>query len=273
MRLKKFMLNSNEFISHVGKTLLPYNQQQKVYGFWNIDCKFNPNGERCFNYKIAVIKTKYQGVAYYSDELSDAESFSIIGSSISEIKTMHNGVRLALLDSLAPRRVPDRVINLHGDSISKSLERAKILSEYSVKLLEISKSTHEIDFVNVGVVSLLMRNLVQKGYLVKGSDFDRSVIDDKNIFDGMHTLELISKSKVAIVTGMTMTNGSIIDIMKVAKKSGTKVIMFNETGAGLNNYLFDLGVDLIIAEPFPFYIFDGDNTIEIHQKNDQIGLL
>lgn len=257
----------NKFLKCIGRPLLVCNQNQRVYGLWKIDCKFNPNGERCFNYKIIVIKTKYQGAAYYVDNINEFDSESIVGSKISEIKIEHNGLLLAILDSLAPRRRPDTVINLQGDSISKSVERAEIIARYAEMLIEESNINKKIDFINVGVVTLLMKNLIRKGYIVKGSDFDKSIIDDKDVFGGEHTLELVKQARVAIVTGMTMTNGTIMDILKVARDSGTKVIMFNETGAGLNTFLLDLGVDIIISEPFPFYIYDGNTTIEVHIRN------
>lgn len=261
-------MSKNRFIDAIWQPLLKQNLNQKIYGFWDVVCKYNPNGERCFNYNFLILKTKHQGVAYYTDKLSHQDVAFIVGNRVSEVKIKHTGLQLALIDSLASKRKPDEIITLHGDSLQKSIRRAEIIADYANKLLAETSGDKEIDFLNVGVVTLIMKKLADKGYIVKGCDFDETIINNGKhmlpIYSGQQTLDLIKHSKVAIVTGMTMTNGTIIDIVRVAKENKTKIIMFNETGASLTTYLFDLGVDIVIAEPFPFYIYDDITKIEVH---------
>jgi hypothetical protein len=42
--------------------------------------------------------------------------------------------------------------------------------------------------------------------------------------------------------------------------------MFAETGSNLGDFYVKNGVDCVIGEPFPFYIFQGKNTLNIFRK-------
>jgi hypothetical protein len=42
--------------------------------------------------------------------------------------------------------------------------------------------------------------------------------------------------------------------------------MFAETGAWLGReYCRSFGIDAVISEPFPFYIFEGTSTLRVHR--------
>jgi hypothetical protein len=57
------------------------------------------------------------------------------------------------------------------------------------------------------------------------------------------------------------------DIIDTCKEKNTKVVIFAETGANFGEeYCSTLGVDSVVSELFPFYIFQGVSTIEIYRK-------
>jgi hypothetical protein len=52
-----------------------------------------------------------------------------------------------------------------------------------------------------------------------------------------------------------------------AQKAGTKLLLFAETGANFGEeYCRSIGVDAVVSEPFPFYIFQGVSTIEVYRR-------
>jgi NADH/NAD ratio-sensing transcriptional regulator Rex len=84
---------------------------------------------------------------------------------------------------------------------------------------------------------------------------------------GAKTYSFVEDVDVAIITGMTLTTDSITDIMDTAKRCGTRVLMFAETGANMGEEYTsgEVGVDICVSEPFPFYIFQGLTTIEVYR--------
>lgn len=263
---------SNEFIKNAKKYYndkydLKCFDENVLCGAWEFLCLYNPFGERLFNYNIIVLKTKYQGSAYYLDKIDKDVLINHMGRKINDLPYINDAFQLALIDSYVPQSISKKHYLLNGDSTKKSIERAKIVADYSVKLLNSGTfEKKEYDFLNIGVVKKIMMEITNRGYKIIGSDyekFDSSFL----IYDGSKTLELIKQVKVIIVTGMTMVNGTIVDIIKIAKQNNTKIIMFNESGARLSEYLLKLGVDIIISEEFPYYIFDGYSSINIYYNN------
>jgi hypothetical protein len=45
------------------------------------------------------------------------------------------------------------------------------------------------------------------------------------------------------------------------------LLLFAETGANFGEeYCRTMGIDTVVSEPFPFYIFQGTSTIEVHRR-------
>ena len=110
--------------------------------------------------------------------------------------------------------------------------------------------------------------------LVTASDLDENIINKElcgvNIADGaLHTDELVAEADLAIITGMTISNGSLPEIIKIAKENNTKIMIIAETGAGFGRAYCELfGVDIVVSEPYPFYIFNCYSEIKIYRKGN-----
>jgi hypothetical protein len=116
-----------------------------------------------------------------------------------------------------------------------------------------------------------IKELVDMDIDVIGADFDNEIVGKKlfgkaEIVHGEKTLETIKKCDVAIITGMTLTTNTLDEIITTANESNTKIVMFAETGSNLGDFYVKNGVDCVIGEPFPFYIFQGKNTLNIFRK-------
>jgi uncharacterized protein (DUF4213/DUF364 family) len=126
--------------------------------------------------------------------------------------------------------------------------------------------------VNVGAIGVIIDTLRKQNMHVTATDLDEALINNKlsdvEIADGaLHTNEYVAEADVAIVTGMCIGNGTLPEIVDIANKNGTKLIIVAETGAGLGRAYCDLfDIDVVVAEPFPFYIFDCHSEMLIYRK-------
>lgn len=247
-----------------------------IRGLWSVDCLFKPNvKERTFNYKFIVAQTIGQGCAYSLVTNYDVKYLEgLMGKNYLDLKLEDTALEVAVLDAIYStlQREPDRVVEISGNSVDKAEDRARIVAEEAIRLIDYKKLKNERPLLlNVGVVGNIIKELIDKDMDVIGTDFDGEIVGKKlfnkaDIIHGERTLEMIKKCDVAIITGMTLTTNTLDDIINTAREHNTKLIMFAETGSNLGDFYVENGVDCVVGEPFPFYIFQGKNTINIFRK-------
>ncbi len=239
-------------------------------GIWGVDCFFNPsNNGRVFDYKFIVSQTKGQGCAYSTNLEYQRECFcSYIGKDFLEKNIDDFAMKVSLFDSVfglisKPKNCVEKIMNAPSDK--KLKWRTSIVLEEAKKLLG---NLNGKRIVNVGVVGDFIKSFAEKGALVVGTDFDESIIGKQifgniSIIHGSNTLNEIANSDLAIVTGMTITTQTIDEIIDCCQKNNVKLIVFAETGANIAGYYINRGVDVFLAEHFPFYIFNGVSVIDV----------
>lgn len=247
-----------------------------IRGLWSVDCLFKPNvKERTFNYKFIVAQTIGQGCAYSMSTNYDVKYLeSLMGKNYLDLKLEDTALEVAILDAIYStlQREPDRVVEISGNSVDKAEIRAKIVAEETIRLIDNNNLKNEKPLLlNVGVVGNIIKEFVDKDMDVIGTDFDSEIVGKKlfgraEIIHGSNTLEMVKKCDIAIITGMTLTTNTLDDIINTAKEHNTKIVMFAETGSNLGDFYVENGVDCVIGEPFPFYIFQGKNTLNIFRK-------
>lgn len=242
-----------------------------IRGLWKTELLFKPNeNERTFEYTYLLIQTIGQGCSYCCDKACiDSE---LVGQDARTVVSEHSCMRIATLDAIFSvfDRHPVRTYLIDGTSIDKTVQRTRIVVDEVMSLLDGVSAKRAPRVVNVGVVGNFIRLLAGKGVKMFATDLDEGLIGKEihgtKVEDGDCTLPRVADSDLALVTGMTLTNGSFNQIFETAKESGTKLVMFNETGANLGESLCRLGVDSVISEPFPFYIFQGQSRIDIYRR-------
>lgn len=247
-----------------------------IRGLWSVDCLFKPNiKERTFNYKFIVAQTMGQGCAYSTVKNYDIEYLeSLMGKSYLDLKFEDTALEVAILDSIYStlQRTPDRQIELSGTSVEKAEARAKIVVEEAMRLINKENLKNDIPLVcNIGVVGNIIKELIDKDLQVVGADFDEEIVGKKlfnevAVVHGENTPKLIEQSDVAIVTGMTLTTGTLDEIITAAERYKTRLVVFAETGSNFGSFYVQNGIDCAIGEPFPFYIFQGMTTLNIFRK-------
>jgi hypothetical protein len=242
-----------------------------IRGLWKTDLLFRPSSnERTFNYTYVLAQTVGQGCCYCPSPVQ--LDHATMGTDAREILHERNPVSIAVLDSILARisRQPQEVHNLCCDSVEKARLRTEVILREAERLLPDDKGA-KARIVNVGVVGELLRRLKEKYQHVTATDFDEVIVGlslhGVPIDHGSLTLEHVREADLAIVTGMTLATGTLEGIIETARSSGTRLVVFAETGGNFGEeYCRGLGVDAVVSEPFPFYIFQGATRIEVYRK-------
>lgn len=242
-----------------------------VRGIWKVELAFRPNpAERTFKYTFWLAMTRGQGCCYCTGD--DQRGRELVGHDVRELVKEKTCISIAALDSLyaSLERKPAASYQLVGNPIEKTDARTEIILHESERLVS-GICGRKPRVVNVGLVGNIVRDLVARGYDVRASDMERDTVGTSVhgvlVEDGTRTYDLVRESDLAIVTGMTIATDSLELILAEAHKSGTKVLVFAETGANFGEeYCRTMGVDAVVSELFPFYIFQGTSTIEVYRQ-------
>lgn len=244
-----------------------------IRGLWKVDLAFKPNpDERTFRYNFLVAQTVGQGSCYCDKTLEINDG--LLGRDAREIISEMSCYEIAILDSIYASipRSPAEVHELRGNSVEKAVTRGAIIVDEVERLLKrMGAVPEETTIVNVGVVGNLLKALREKRYNVVATDLDSKIIGTSihgvTVQDGARTYQAVRDADVAVITGMTLTTDALNDIVHVCRENQTRLVMFAETGANFGDeYCRTIGVDVVVSEPFPFYIFQGVTTIEIYRR-------
>jgi Putative heavy-metal chelation len=199
----------------------------------------------------------------FFDETADLRIGSLkklVGLDVLELEAWPQAVQVAALDAAygATSKRGGRRTTIHGLPHEKAAVRAEIVAREVVAQLKASKAAKPNQVAYVGVVGEIVEAVNRRRPVrCVATDFSKQVIGrkilDTVVISGNDTLAAVAGANVAVVTGMTIGNGTLGEILRVAKKNNTRIVMFAQTGANLGRELIKLGADAVIAEPFPFY--------------------
>ncbi len=253
-----------DYVGHLTQVALRFTKRQDRL-IQSIESTQYSNNLNCKNVELNLqylsILSKGLGCSFYERSwMSCLESLNgLVGRDALSLEDFPLFVRIAALDSLfsALDPAPDSSWLLEGHPKEKSLERAKIIASEAIALTETDiERKYGVSCIGVvePIVKLLSKGLGQAiGLADNREDIIGSKLFGNEILSGKHTLDLVSESNSIVVTGMTLSNGTFAEITQVAKECNTKVLLFSQTGANFGRNLLDIGVDLAICEPYPFY--------------------
>lgn len=261
-----------ESLSNIRNDILnnSLSQDRILKGIWSVDCLYNPSDNgRIFDYKFIVSQTKGQGCAYsirsnYSHEILK----NYVGKDFLEVDTNDVALEVSFLDSLYGVLFPPitkKRMTLDAPSIDKLKWRTQIIVDEAKRLLG---NLRNKNIVNVGVVGDIIKSFNSAGANIIGTDYDQTIIGTNTFFgvpilNGDETLKAVKESDLAIITGMTITTNTIDKILDVCEKNNVRTIIFAETGSNFASYFTKRGVDIFLAEYFPFYIYNGYSVIDV----------
>jgi hypothetical protein len=241
-----------------------------LHGLWNVDLFFQPNiEERLFKYHLLVSQTQKQGCCYCTKKVNSAQLAKYIGQDVRKIQTTNPAIKIALLDAgySALPSTPNEEFLLTGSSYKKAMERAEIVVDEVAYQFEGLNLSHKPRVLIIGVVGNIVKTLVERNFEVYATDLEEGLINQVihgvEIQNGrQQSIALIEKVDLVLVTGMTLATNTLDLILEEARKFSKKTIIYAETGAWFGEaYCKHLGVDAVVSEPFPFYIFEGTTQI------------
>jgi putative heavy-metal chelation protein len=240
-------------------------------GLWTVNYRYRPNRfERDLSYSLVLAQTVGQGCCYvtYGDARIDED---LLSRDAREIWTDDPFTNIAVLDAIysAFEKHPVASFDFRGTSDEKAVRRAEIISDEVVYQLGGSPAGKRV--LNVGVMGNFVPHLTGKGVTFVGSDFESKLLESglqgAELHHGDRTIELIETCDVVLATGMTMTSNTIDAILDEVKRCGKKLVLFAATGCHFGEeYCGRFGVDAVVSEPQPQYMFQGTSHIDIFRR-------
>jgi hypothetical protein len=173
-------------------------------------------------------------------------------------------------------RLADERIVLDDAFHGKYVARAKIFADEVNHLLQRrgmeQHTARPPRVVVVGATAGILSSLVRAGLEVRATDLSPDIVGRTlggiEVLDGRTAnVGLMKDSDVAIVTGMTLTNGTLPDLMNLAKTHNTSTIIWAITGKNFGHYYTDHGVDSVISDPSPFLLLPGPMPMSIWRRH------
>ncbi|MEO3782979.1 DUF364 domain-containing protein [Actinocorallia sp. B10E7] len=164
-------------------------------------------------------------------------------------------LRIAALDAYLmdnhPHTAPSVVIP-SGTSLEKSLARAR-------SVVELLPSSVERVLV-VGVVNSLLHCLRERGtdYVpcdLKGGTTEYGEAVRTDAFAELGACDAV------LASGMTLANGTFEPLLAHARRTGTPLALFAQTGSAVLPWFVGAGVSAVSAEPYPFFWLDGGPSV------------
>ena len=77
----------------------------------------------------------------------------------------------------------------------------------------------------------------------------------------------MKKADIAIITGMTLPNRTLLGLIKLAQQYSTSTMIWAITGLNFGRYYTEHGIDCVISDPTAFHLLPGSVNIGIWRRN------
>jgi len=196
---------------------------------------------------------------------------------LKERRWRHDADRVAIADLVIGQvsRPADERIVLDDTLHEKYVMRTKIFADEAERVLRRRDSEHrKVDrprVLVVGATEGILAALARRGLAVCATDLSPDVVGQTlggvPVLDGRTaTPGLMKDADLTIVTGMSLTNGTLSELMSLAKTHNTSTIIWAITGKNFGHYYTEHGVDSVISDPSPFLLLPGPATIAIWRQ-------
>jgi hypothetical protein len=196
---------------------------------------------------------------------------------LKERRWRHDADRTAIADLVIGQvsRPADERIVLDDTLRGKYVTRTKIFADEAERVLRRRAAAHRtIDrprVLVVGATAGILAALARRGLDVCATDLSPDVVGQTlggiPVLDGKTaTPRLMEDADLTIVTGLSLTNGTLPHLMSLARTHNTSTIIWAITGKNFGHYYTEHGVDSVISDPSPFLLLPGPATIAIWRR-------
>jgi uncharacterized UPF0146 family protein len=114
----------------------------------------------------------------------------------------------------------------------------------------------------IGATAGVINALRERGFEVSATDLSPAVVGTElgrvRVHDARVSNDALMKTAdVAIITGMSLPNGTLPRLMRLAQQYDTSTILWAVTGRNFGRYYIEHGVDCVVSDPSPFLLLPG----------------
>ncbi len=272
-------LSVSGICKHAARLIASKQPDLRMRGVWQFELVFQPTPtERCFHYQVILALADGFGTCFVPSFIDHRPSSGMVGIPVKRLLS-RNGLlppyRLAVADAVLSTlgARPSEKFEVTADPTAKFQWRNDIVVKEVLRQLGRDTLKNRIPRVlNIGAVGGLIAGLLNSGVEVVATDLDDSLLGHSlggvSVEGAARNRTYLTSCDLVLVTGMAVANGTLPSILRLAHRQNTKVVIFAETGASLGGLYCRQGADVVIGEPFPFYIFPGSSTINIWRSED-----
>lgn len=250
----------------------------RLTALWAISFLVQPApGERKTSYPMRIAQTENYGTAVGLSVLPDPD-LELLGQDARQVLSeglFRNSVdRTAIVDSVISQvsRPADRQVDLDGSAHAKYVARAGLFADEAATLLgRATLKGSKPHVLVVGATAGIISALVARGFTVSATDLWPEAVGHElggvRVRSGKtDNARLIQEADLAIITGMTMSNGSLAGLMALADKHDTATMIWAVTGRNFGDYYTRHGVDCVISDPSPFLLLPGPVPMAVWRR-------
>jgi hypothetical protein len=246
--------------------------------FWTVSFLVQPApGERRTNYPMRIAQTDNYGTAVGLSVLPDPDP-ELVGQDARQVLasgSCRNPVdRAAVVDAVMSHvsRRADRELMVDGDPYAKYVVRAELFADEASTLLERAPSKGSRPHVLVvGATTGIIGALVGRGFAVSATDLWPEAVGHElggvRVQSGSTAnARLMQDADLAVITGMTLSNRTLADLMALADQHNTATMIWAVTGHHFGDYYTQHGVDCVISDPSPFLLLPGPAPMGVWRR-------
>jgi hypothetical protein len=203
-------------------------------------------------------------------------SLGRIAEILKDRRYRNNMDRTALIDVVFGhfRAAADDCVVLDQTRPEKYALKSRLFADEAERILRLKGSdaikTGKPQVLVIGAMAGTIAALLARGFEVAATDMSPDVVGRNlggvTVRPDSENRSLIHAADLAIITGMTLPNGTLPSIMEEAKNNNTSTMMWSVTGKNLGPYYIEQGVDCVVSDPLPFLMLPGPANIAIWRR-------
>jgi hypothetical protein len=252
----------------------------RLTAFWDVDyVRQQVPGERRARYTMRLAQAESYGIALDHSSPRQACDSNLIGEDsrhiLNDRRFRDNIDRIALIDLIVGEVATRcREVTFNQTMRDKYASRAHLFADEAAFVLRrrsahANKGTRPHIHV-AGATAGILNALLVSGFKVTATDLSPDVVGQNlggvTVCDAVENCKSIAAADLTIITGMTLSNGTLPSLLETAKTSNTSTMIWAVTGRNLGQYYTEHGVDCVISDPSPFFQLPGPASLRIWRR-------
>jgi hypothetical protein len=251
----------------------------RLTSFWFVEfVRQAVPGERKTHYTMRLAQSENYGIAFGSVSRPSSSDRDLLGEDVRQIlrdrRYRNNVERVALLDLVMAHVAPaaSRHVLIDKSVRDKQAHRSQQFAQEAERILEQKGAAKagKPKILVIGATAAIIGALVSRGFEVAATDMSEDV--ENQLLGGIivrsdsANLELVQSVDLAIITGMTLPNCTLPELIATAQQHNTSTMIWAITGRNFGHYYTAHGVDCVLADPSPFFQLPGPAKIDIWHR-------